>query len=304
MSNYDAVAALYAAAGLASPFRQVQTLQPAAFGKGPTYTTTVPTQAPSAPPPPPGPSGGVAPPIGGWEQDEGYQQALAWAANQRNQANAQYANELAGLRSSTGLYDAQGNPLDQTKIEQLNPFSQAGLLRRAWRQAQTGGLNSAAAAGQLYSGAAQNAVGVSGWDPRSQLYEDQRGGYNSFNYHGNLDSVKGQYNRGVSELDRWRLGVFGDIDERVMDESGEARDRFIESRPAPPRNPEVGSTGPAVGNKGFLFDPIHVPRESTKQMDVGNIQAAPRPPKPPARKGYRVVWRNGRWVQVPRTIND
>jgi hypothetical protein len=294
-----AIAQMYAAAGLPSPFRDVVPLQPAGQGKGDGFVAWQDGQPPaSAPAPAPAPG-----PTPGWEGDLGYQEALSWAQNQRNQADAQYAQELAGLGSSTGLFDAQGNPIDQQQVEQLNPFSQAGMLRRAWRQAQTGGLNSYAAAGQLYSGALKNAVGVDGADPRSQLYEDQRGGYNSFNYQANLGGLKSSYDQQRNALDRWRLGIGGDIDERLLDTSQEARDRWLDSRPpAPSRGPTASAPGSV--EKGTLGSFQSVTRDMSGEQlrDAQDVYGA-RPPKPPARKGYRVVWRDNRWVQVPRTLN-
>lgn len=293
MASYEeeqrkAIEQWYAAAGLPSPFRKTVPLEPAAFGKGPEYTTDVPS-APSTPAP-----SGAEPPIGGWQTDLGYQEALAWAENQRNQADAQYAAEVAGLGSSTGLYDASGGSVDQTQIEQLNPFSQAGMLRRAWRQAQTGTLNSYAAGGQLYSGALRNASGVTGDDPRSQLYEDQRGGYNSFNYQANLGGLKDQYNQSKAALDRWRLGVTGDVDERLLDESQEARDRWLEQRPALPAPARYPDSAVPQGNKGF-YDPNafeRIPRETTtKGQSWQGSTIVRRAPKRTTRRAMRRVRR-------------
>lgn len=225
----------------------------------------------------------------GWEGDIGWQEANSWALKQRQQADAQYAYELGNLRTSTGLYDAKGGLIDQSKVEQLNPFSQAAMLRRAWREAQTGTLNSYAAAGQLYSGALKNAAGVSGADPRDQLYQDQRGGYNSFNYHEGVDSLKSQFNERRGDLDRWRLGVYGDIDERLLDTAPEARERWLASRP-----PAVTTTAPP------RVAPTHGPDQPGMTDVFSNATRPPKPNRAP-RQGFRWQWNGSRWVQVRRT---
>lgn len=169
--------------------------------------------------------------------NETYQRNIAGAENRFNQANIGLDDQENQLGINYGLGEKGGSVAS-------NPYSRAALLQRSYDQNQRRTQNSMAAAGQLYSGATQNARN-----------------FNSFNYGQAGDALRKDFGSRISQIGVQRQGA--------LDQLGAARESALRDAINTTRkeNPVTRDNAPrAVKPKLFkpkfrpLIKPINRPR--------------------------------------------
>lgn len=127
--------------------------------------------------------------------DVSYAAGSAAVTNANTHAVAEHDYQGHNIGQTTG-YDSSGNLI--TSGADLNPYSQAAILKRNYDNSVRGTDNSYAASGQLYSGARLNAQGTNDWNYGTGSDQLKRAAQGS--YHGQDLNVQNVSDAGQSQL--------------------------------------------------------------------------------------------------------
>ena len=156
---------------------------------------------PGAPVPPAGtplpPNTGTPPPV-----DPNYTTRVGLAQQTLDNTLGTAGYNETALRQQYGFDDSS------------NPFSVANTLKRNFDIAKRAALNSSAASGQLYSGAAQRAQDRAGYD-----------------YEHNLDTARRAYSAGLQGINATRAGAQTQFGTSVADASSASTVAAMQTRP-------------------------------------------------------------------------
>lgn len=144
-----------------------------------------------------------------------------------------YDTTIAGLQYQQGQVQ-QDYGFDDTS----NPFNRAAMLQRSYQQSQTGGINRMAAAGQLYSGAAQRG-------------QDE----GTYNYNRSYSDLRRSYDQAQHDITQRRAEAATAAYTGAGSALGASVDRAVAARTA--EDPGVTTKPTTAQTRAAIADSLH-----------------------------------------------